>query len=89
MTEEEKEYEQRLKKSKKMLTYIGIFSIIMFFAGLTSAYIVSQSSGFWVSFDLPPSFWISTVIIIISSITFHLAYLFIKKDEQKKFKIFL
>ncbi len=55
-------------KSRKTLLWFGIISIIMLFAGLTSAYIVRQSEGKWAQFDLPNAFIISTLIIAFSSI---------------------
>lgn len=59
--------EQREKMSKN-LVYIGIFSIVMIFAGLTSAYIVQMGDQFWVKYPFPTPFWISTVCIALSSI---------------------
>ena len=35
------------KKTHKQLMYVGIFSILMMFAGLSSAYIVSKSEFHW------------------------------------------
>lgn len=55
------------EKMKKNLVYLGIFSVVMLFAGFTSAYIVSMGDSFWVKFDFPPAFYISTVLIIASS----------------------
>ncbi len=60
-------------RSKKMLLYLTIFSICMFFAGLTSAVIVIQADTFWVEFTLPRAFYVSTAIILISSLTGNLA----------------
>lgn len=65
---------------KKNLVYIAIFSIVMLFAGLTSAYIVSMGDSFWVKTTLPKAFYISTILIAISSFTFVVA---IKKAKQK------
>ena len=59
-----------------------MISMSMMFAGLTSAYVVSRKRSDWVSFDLPNAFYISTVLIILSSITFILAKYFIKKDNR-------
>lgn len=56
------------EKMKKNLIYVGIFSIIMLFAGLSSGYIVSAGDTFWVKYNFPPAFYISTVLIILSSI---------------------
>ena len=41
------------KKSLKQLLWIGIGAIVMFFAGLTSAYIVRKAEGNWLEFILP------------------------------------
>lgn len=74
---------------KKFALWLFIVSIIMLFAALTSAYIVKQADGNWLSFELPGAFIASTVIIAISSITMHLAYLSAKRDELKKVSIML
>ena len=55
-------------RSLKQLTWIGIGSIVMFFAGLTSAYVVRKPQGNWIEFVLPNWFLYSTIIIVISSI---------------------
>ena len=41
------------KRASKQMLYIGIVSMIMMFAGLTSAYIISSSREDWVSFEMP------------------------------------
>lgn len=74
-------------KAKKNLVYIGMFSVVMFFAGLTSAYIVSMGDSFWVKTELPQAFWISTVIIIVSSVAFQYAVSSIKKGNSTGLKI--
>ncbi|MFL2638602.1 MAG: heme-copper oxidase subunit III [Flavobacteriaceae bacterium] len=57
-------------KAKKMMLLFSMLSIAMTFAGLTSAYIVSKARPDWLKdFELPTSFSISTVFIILSSIT--------------------
>ena len=61
-------------RAKKMMLWFGIISLIMSFAAITSAFIVSSSREDWLSeFELPGAFAISTVIIVISSITLLLA----------------
>jgi cytochrome c oxidase subunit 3 len=54
--------------AKKQLLWIGMAAIVMFFAGLTSAYIVRKPEGNWVEFSLPNYFIVSTAIIVISSL---------------------
>jgi hypothetical protein len=53
----------------KFTLWVGIGSIVMMFAGLTSAYIVKRNLVNWITFDLPVIFWYSTAVIIASSIT--------------------
>jgi cytochrome c oxidase subunit 3 len=77
------------EKTKKNLVYVGIFSIVMLFAGFTSAYIVSMGDSFWVKYPLPSGFWISTTAIIISSICFELALRFVRKNNIKMLKLFM
>ena len=78
--------EIRLKtiKAKKMMLLFCLLSISMTFAGLTSAYIVSKARPDWLKdFDLPLSFTISTIIIILSSLSMWLAKKSIFKNETK------
>jgi len=72
------------RRSKKMLLYIGIFSIVMLFAGFTSAYVVAQADSFWVSISLPSSFYISTALILLSSTTMWAAVKAAKQGNVKK-----
>ncbi len=69
-------------RSLKQLIWIGIGSIIMFFAGLTSAYVVRKPQGNWVEFVLPDWFLFSTITIIFSSIILIIANRRFK--QQKK-----
>ena len=78
--------EIRLKtiKAKKMMLLFCLLSISMTFAGLTSAYIVSKARPDWLKdFDLPLSFTISTIIIILSSLSMWLAKKSVFKNEIK------
>jgi cytochrome c oxidase subunit III len=64
--------EERLRiknLTAKPLLWIGLVSIIMFFAGLTSAYVIRQAQGDWLYFDIPPIFYTSTAVLILSSLT--------------------
>ena len=55
-------------RSLKQLLWIGIGAIVMFFAGLTSAYVVRKPQGNWIDFLLPDWFLFSTITIILSSV---------------------
>lgn len=77
-------------QTKKLLLLFAIISMVMMFGGLTSAVIVSASREDWLkSMALPTSFYISTAIIIIGSIAYHLAVTFIKKNDRKKTTLML
>mgnify|MGYP003394438480 CR=1 FL=1 len=75
------------KKAQEPLLWIGLVSIIMFFAGLTSAIIVSSTNAAWKIFNLPSTFLVSTVVIIFSSICFQIGFSLVKKDQLKLPKI--
>lgn len=78
------EHKARTARSYKLLLLFAMISMIMMFAGLTSAFVVSKSRADWLKdFQLPTAFYFSTVVIIGCSITFHLAKKAIQKDNQK------
>jgi cytochrome c oxidase subunit 3 len=78
------EYKEREGKSKKLLLWFAMISFVMVFAGLTSAYVVSKSRADWKNFDMPIAFLISTIIIIVSSVTFHLAKKSIQANNRSQ-----
>ena len=57
----------------KFILWVGIGSIIMMFAGLTSAYIVKRDQPGWTTFTIPRAFWYSTAVILVSSLTIQMA----------------
>jgi len=63
------EFKAARAKAAKPMLWIGIVTMIMLFAGLTSAYIVRQAEGNWLQFNLPLQFYISTAFIVLSSAT--------------------
>ena len=71
-------------KSAKPMLWISMISMAMLFAGFTSAIIVSRADNEnWIYFDFPIWFYISTIVILISSISMHLAKKHIEKDKNK------
>ncbi len=67
-------FEEKRRRSKKMMLYFAIGSMVMAFAGLISAYIVSSSRPDWITdFVLPSSFIINLFTALASSITFLIA----------------
>ena len=70
----------------KFTLWVGIASIVMMFAGLTSAYIVKRNQANWTTFDLPMIFWVSTLVIILSSFTLHISNVAFRQREMVKYR---
>jgi cytochrome c oxidase subunit 3 len=66
----------------KFTLWVAIGSILMMFAGLTSAYIVKRSQASWLMIEIPMMFWYSTATILASSVTVQLALKALKKREM-------
>lgn len=77
------EYVAAKKKSAKPMLWISMISMVMFFAGLTSAYVISMKREDWVSFDLPNAFYNSTLLIVVSSLFLMLSQHFLKQDKRQ------
>ena len=75
--------EEKQKRAKKMMLWFGIISLVMSFAGLTSAFIVSSSREDWLeNFILPSAFTYSTLIIVLSSVLLFLAKKAFKNSQS-------
>ncbi len=82
--------QEKNARAKKMMLWFGIISLIMSFMGWTSAFIVSSSRPDWLKdFQIPTAFIISTVIIVLSSITFILAKKALKQGNRQGVTIML
>lgn len=83
-----------LEQKKKMhphkfTLWVAIGSIVMMFAGLTSAFIVKSNQTNWKPVALPTAFWISTGVIVLSSITLQMALRSFKQREMNKYRSLL
>lgn len=77
-------FEEKNNRAKKMMLWFGIVSLIMSFAGWTSAFVVSSTREDWLSdFQLPNAFIISTVTVVLSSVTFMLAQKALKNNQKQ------
>lgn len=76
------EIEAARRKAAKPLLWLGIVSIVMLFAGTTSAYVVRADNGNWLIFNLPGAFYLSTAVIVTSSITLFMALRMAKKGHK-------
>ena len=75
----------KVDRAKKMMLWFGMISLGMSFAGLTSAYVVSKERPDWLTdFQIPQAFYISLLVIVISSITIHFAKKMVIAEENKK-----
>jgi cytochrome c oxidase subunit 3 len=83
---EEENYAIKVKVRKQLL-WFGIASLVMMFAGLTSAYVVTRSDVLWVSINPPQPFFTSTFLIVASSVSMVLA-VFLAKRGNKIFNLF-
>ena len=70
----------------KFTLWVAIGSILMMFAGLTSAYIVKRSQASWLMIEIPMMFWYSTATILASSVTVQLALKALKKRKMINYK---
>lgn len=75
------------EKVAKPLLWLGMVSMAMLFAGMTSAYVVSLGKGGWLIFDLPQLFYVSTAVIMVSSVTMNWAVASAKKNNYKNVKL--
>lgn len=78
--------EEYIKKGRayKIMLLFAMGSMVMIFAGLTSAYVVSKSRPDWLTdFQLPIAFLLSTIVIVLSSITFYMAKKSVKEGANK------
>lgn len=68
----------------RILTGFLLLVVLMTFGGLMAAYIVIATNNVaeWNAFDLPIQVWISTAIIIVSSLTYHLAQTAIFREDE-------
>jgi len=79
--------EQRKKiHPHKFTLWVALGSIIMMFAGLTSAYVVKRDQPGWTTFSIPKAFWYSTAVILISSLTIQMALKAFKEREMPRYR---
>ena len=73
----------------KFLLWLFLLSMTMFFAALTSAYLVKRSQGDWISFEIPSLFGYTLLCILCSSLSMQLAYVYAKRNELALLKVML
>lgn len=79
--------EQRKKiHPHKFTLWVALGSIIMMFAGLTSAYVVKRDQPGWTTFPIPRAFWYSTAVILVSSLTIQMSLKAFKDREMQRYR---
>ena len=72
---------------KKFAMWLFMVTVVMLFAAWTSAYIVRQAEGNWLEYDLPEVFWVTSGIVVLSSMCLQWAYASAKKDNFVQLRI--
>jgi cytochrome c oxidase subunit 3 len=73
----------------KFTLWVAIGSMLMMFAGLTSAFIVKSNQAGWQTLTLPRVFWISTAVIVASSITMQVALRSFKQRVMNQYRLMI
>ncbi|MEQ6121893.1 cytochrome c oxidase subunit 3 [Reichenbachiella sp. MALMAid0571] len=74
---------------KKFAMWLFMVSVVMLFVAFTSAYVVKQSDGVWLDFELPILFDYTTLVILLSSVSMHWAFIAAKKNLIKQIRLAL
>ncbi len=79
------------RKAKKFNLWLGMIGMFMMFAALSSGFIVYTASGVdkGIKTILPIAFTYSTIVLLVSSLTLHLAYRAVKAEQFAKQRLFL
>jgi cytochrome c oxidase subunit III len=65
---------------------VGIVGIVFLFLMLSLLYVLRKSAADWVSFHIPLVFWISTSMILLSSITLRQANICFKQEHFRQYR---
>lgn len=75
------------EKSRKGLMYWSLASMSIFFGAFLSYYMVMLGNSNWLIYQLPDLFFISTAVIVTSSLTLILANNAVKKNNSRMVSI--
>lgn len=73
----------------KFIIWLFIISIIMLFAAFTSAYLVRRAEGNWTEFAIPTIFYISTGVLVLSSILMQFSVRSAKSGDIAKLRTWI
>ena len=82
------EAEPFIPNKSRILTAFLLLVVMMTFGGLMAAYIVIATNNVaeWRPFDLPVQVWISTALILISSLVYHFGKIAVDRNDQPSAK---
>lgn len=83
--------EQQRKKihPHKFTLWVAMASILMMFAGLTSAVIIKSNQVGWQGVEMPKFFWYSTGVILLSSLTIQMALRSFRQREMTQYRLLI
>src|SRR5881392_2461841 len=86
--DEDLDQQRFVPEKSRILTGFLLGIVTMTFGGLIAAYVVTSTNGVqeWQPFSLPIPVWISTAIILISSIAYHFGYKAVTLNDQPRAK---
>jgi cytochrome c oxidase subunit 3 len=79
----------------RIAVWLGLASITMLFIALTSAYILRESKSLatdnpdWKPLQVPSALWVTTAVILLSSVSFEIARRALKASQFERFKIWI
>ena len=73
----------------KFTLWLAIGSLLMMFAGLTSAYIIKSNREGWTEAEIPKVFWISTAVLIVSSVVLQMALRSFKQRNMSQYRLLM
>lgn len=68
------------------MLWIGVLGSAIMFGMITFIYAALRHKQHWQAIALPPSFWLSTLVIVASSLTLHRANAAIKQENYTQYK---
>jgi cytochrome c oxidase subunit III len=75
---------------RKLMMWMAMASMFMVFAGFTSAFLLQKGTrADWANITLPIAFWISTVVILVSSYTINKAVRLFQERQMSAHKKYI
>ena len=76
----------RRREPFRFMLIVGIVGIVFLFLTISLLYVLRKSGTDWVAFHIPAIFWVSTSMILLSSITLHQANVCFKREYFRQYR---